>query len=180
MANSINPDETALICTFWNYSMQITLSLNLQLITAIIQVSKNLGSLQELSHVMRKSAFCICENKIQDQLRSNHTADQHLCFQYTDSTFPFSKSNVSSLQSSSVAVLTGLCPTWSEPQKTGFLMTLLNYPSILTLFINKLLSLSFYYIPIVLKGYTESCMRFHKECTITHYSICTVVENWLC
>ena len=35
--------------------------------------------------VMRKPAFCICENKGADQLCSNHTADQHLCFCYLDS-----------------------------------------------------------------------------------------------
>ena len=41
-----------------------------------------------MSLVMRKMAFCICENKVSDQLRSNCTADQHLCFRYTDSTIP--------------------------------------------------------------------------------------------
>ena len=35
---------------------------------------------------MRKSAFCICENKGADQLRGIHEADQCLCFRYTDST----------------------------------------------------------------------------------------------
>ena len=33
-----------------------------------------------LSRVMRKPAFCICENKDADQLRSNREADQRLCF----------------------------------------------------------------------------------------------------
>ena len=42
----------------------------------------------EMSHVMRKSAFCIYENKGSDQLRSNCAADQRLCFRYTDSTIP--------------------------------------------------------------------------------------------
>ena len=32
---------------------------------------------------MRKPAFCICENKDADQLRSNCAADQRLCFRYT-------------------------------------------------------------------------------------------------
>ena len=31
---------------------------------------------------MRKTAFCICENKGTDQLRCNRTADQRLCFRY--------------------------------------------------------------------------------------------------
>ena len=37
---------------------------------------------------MRKPAFCICKNKDADQLRSNHEADQRLCFRYIDSTIP--------------------------------------------------------------------------------------------
>ena len=37
---------------------------------------------------MRKPAFCICENKDADQLRSNCAADQRLCFRCTDSTIP--------------------------------------------------------------------------------------------
>ena len=39
-----------------------------------------------MSRVMRKPAFCICENKDADQLRGNREADQRLCFRYTDST----------------------------------------------------------------------------------------------
>ena len=38
-----------------------------------------------LSLVMRKPAFCICENKDADQLRGNREADQCLCFRDTDS-----------------------------------------------------------------------------------------------
>ena len=36
-----------------------------------------------LSLVMRKPAFCICENKDADQLCGNGTADQRLCLRYT-------------------------------------------------------------------------------------------------
>ena len=51
-----------------------------------------------MSLVMRKSAFCICENKDADQLRGNREADQRLCFRYTDSTIPLlSKYEISSL-----------------------------------------------------------------------------------
>ena len=39
---------------------------------------------------MRKSVFCICENKDADQLRGNCEADQRLCFHCTDSTIPSS------------------------------------------------------------------------------------------
>ena len=56
------------------------------------------GSFYYLSHVMRKPAFCICENKGADQLRDNHTADQHLCFRYIDiAILLLSKSDISSL-----------------------------------------------------------------------------------
>ena len=44
--------------------------------------------LQYMSRVVRKPAFCICENKDVDQLRGNREVDQHLCFRYTDSTIP--------------------------------------------------------------------------------------------
>ena len=73
---------------------------------------------------MRKPAFCICENKDADQLRGNHEADQRLCFRYIDSTISLlSKYEISSLWPSSVTVQPGLCQTWSETPKTGFLIT---------------------------------------------------------
>ena len=73
---------------------------------------------------MRKPFFCICENKDADQLRGNREADQRLCFRYTDSTIPLlPKSEISSFQQSSVVVQPGLCGTWSETPKTGFLTT---------------------------------------------------------
>ena len=51
-----------------------------------------------LIRVMRKPAFCICENKGADQLRGFREADQHLCFRYTDSTIPLlPKPEISSL-----------------------------------------------------------------------------------
>ena len=47
-----------------------------------------------MSLVVRKLAFCICENKDADQLRGDHEADQRLCFRYFDITIPLlSKSN---------------------------------------------------------------------------------------
>ena len=51
-----------------------------------------------LSRVMRKTAFCICENKRADQLCCNRTADQRVCFRYIfNSTIPLlSKSEISS------------------------------------------------------------------------------------
>ena len=62
-----------------------------------------------MSRVMRKPAFCIWENKDADQLRGDREADQRLCFRYMGSTIPLlHKSEISSLEPSSVAVLSGL------------------------------------------------------------------------
>ena len=81
----------------------------------------------ELSRVVRKPAFCICENKAADQLRGNREADQRLRFRYMDSTIPLlPKSEISRFYPSSVTVQPGLCRTWSETPKTGFLTTRLN------------------------------------------------------
>ena len=50
------------------------------------------------SHVVRKPAFCIYENKSADQLCSDSKADLRLYFHYRDSTIPlFPKSEISSL-----------------------------------------------------------------------------------
>ena len=66
---------------------------------------KYVSSQEKLSRIVRKPAFCICENKDADQLRGNREADQCLCFRYTDSTIPLlSKSEISSIYPSSVAV----------------------------------------------------------------------------
>ena len=54
--------------------------------------------LHYLSLVMRKPAFCICENKDAYQVRDNREADQPLCFRYMDSKIPLlPKSEISSL-----------------------------------------------------------------------------------
>ena len=82
-----------------------------------------------MSLVMRKPAFCTCENKDADQLRGNREADQRLCFRYKDSTIPLlPKPEISSIWPSSLIVQPGLCRTWSETPKTGFLRTRLISP----------------------------------------------------
>ena len=43
---------------------------------------------KQMSLVMRKPDFRICENKDADQLRGDREADQRLCFRYMDSTIP--------------------------------------------------------------------------------------------
>ena len=78
----------------------------------------------DLSNDVRKPDICICENKDADQLRGNREADQRLCFRHTDSAIPLlPNSEISTPKSFSVAVQPGLCRTWSETPKTGFLRT---------------------------------------------------------
>ena len=70
---------------------------------------------------MRQPAFSICKNKGADQLPGNRAAVQLLCFRYIDSTIPLlSKSEISSLEPSSLALQPSLCRTWLETPKTGF------------------------------------------------------------
>ena len=77
---------------------------------------------------MRKPDFFICENKDADQLRGNREADQRLCFRYMDSTIPLlSEFEISSLKPYSGIAQPGLCWTWSETPKTGFLRMRLIY-----------------------------------------------------
>ena len=75
-----------------------------------------------LSRIVRKRDYCLCENKGADQLRGNREADQRLCFRYSDSTIPLLlKSEISSFYLFSELVQAGLCRTWSKTPKTGFL-----------------------------------------------------------
>ena len=81
-----------------------------------------------MNRIVRKPDFCLCENKGADQLRSNCEADQRLCFRYTDSTVSLLlKSEISRFYPSSVDAQLGLCQTWSETPKTGFLVSRLTY-----------------------------------------------------
>ena len=74
-----------------------------------------------MSLVVRKPAFCICENKDAYQLCGDREADQRLCFRYTDSTIHLlSKPEISRLYPSSVAVQPGLCRTGLKPQRPVF------------------------------------------------------------
>ena len=66
----------------------------------------------------------IADAKTKAQISCTCAADQRLCFRYTDGTIPLlSKSKISSLFLSSVAVQPSLCQICSETSKTGFLMT---------------------------------------------------------
>ena len=77
-----------------------------------------------------KTGFLHMRKQDADQIRGNREADQRLCFRYSDSTIPLlPKSEIPSLQPSSVAVQPGLCGTWSETPKTGFLTTRLIFMS---------------------------------------------------
>ena len=78
-----------------------------------------------ISHVMRKSAFCICQIIGADQLCGNRAADlrsERLCFRYMiETTIPlFPKSKITNLKPSYMIVQPGMYRTWSEIA-TGFL-----------------------------------------------------------
>ena len=61
--------------------------------------------------------FAYMQNKGADQLRIKRTADQHLCIHYKKSTIPLlSKSEISSLLISSVAVQPGLYRPGQKPE----------------------------------------------------------------
>ena len=71
---------------------------------------------------MRKPGFCLCENKVADQLRSNCDADQRLCLHCSDSTIPpILITKISSSSPSSRTVQVSLYRTRLELSKTGFL-----------------------------------------------------------
>ena len=62
-----------------------THNLSFVLRKTVYDICNNKGADQLLPHmslVMRKLAFCVCENKDADQLRGNREADQRLCFRY--------------------------------------------------------------------------------------------------
>ena len=81
-----------------------------------------------LSRVMRKPAFCICGNKGADQLCVNRTAGQRFSFYYIYSAISLlPKSEILSLEPSSVTAQPGFCRTWSDIPKTGFLVTRLAF-----------------------------------------------------
>ena len=87
------------------------------------------GVLNQMSRVMRKTDFCLCENKGADQLRSNCEADQRLCFRFTDSTTrPLLIPKISRFWLSSENVQASLCQTESKNPKTGFLASRLKLP----------------------------------------------------
>ena len=76
---------------------------------------QSIKKLTNMSGVMRKPTFCICENKDADQLRGKREADQRLCFRYLDSTIPLlAKSKISSFLPPPVSVQPGCYQTWSE------------------------------------------------------------------
>ena len=77
--------------------------------------------LNHLSSVMKKTMFCICENKDADQLRGNREADQRLCFRSIDGTILLlSKFEISSRKPSSVVAKPGLCRTRLETRTLFF------------------------------------------------------------
>ena len=64
----------------------------------LVSFSAQKSKRADMSRVMRKPEFCICENKDADQLHGNREADLRLCFRYIDSSIHLlPKSEISSL-----------------------------------------------------------------------------------
>ena len=85
----------------------------------------------QMVRVVGKRDYYLCQNKDADQLFSYCTADQHFCFRYSDSAIPLLvKSGNSSFYPTSMTAQTGLCQTWSETPKIGFLASRLKWSSI--------------------------------------------------
>ena len=127
---------------------------------------------------MRKPDFCICENK---------DADQLLCFRYTDSIIPllpksaklisvfvFATRIVNSLyflnpKPSSVIVQPGLCRTWSETPKTGFLTSRLKSChswSMFVFFFFVFFFFFFFFFKLPLKNYVNTPIKNTMKMTI--------------
>ena len=72
-------DRTDIRCFFFRFAASL---LGGSLAHDIFKGSNN------MSRIVRKPDFCLCENKGADQLRGNREADQRLCFRHSDSTIP--------------------------------------------------------------------------------------------
>ena len=77
---------------------------------------------------MTKPAFVICEQQRRRSACTFVQSDQLLCFHILDSILPHvSISQILSLYLASLAAQAGLCLTWLQTLKTGFLMMRLIY-----------------------------------------------------
>ena len=76
-----------------------------------------------MSHVMRKPVYAICEQQRCRSACASAQSDQHLVVRCLDSIIPLvSISEISSLYLAAVAEQAGLCLTWWQIPKTGFLL----------------------------------------------------------
>ena len=79
----------------------------------------------QISHVVRKPVYAICEQQRRRSACTSAHSDQNLCCHCLDSIIPLlAISKISRLQLASVAEQAGLSLTWLESLNTGFLMRL--------------------------------------------------------
>ena len=90
------------------YSTHFICSSGTQLHISVVRITDR----SDMSRVVRKPAFCICENKGADQLHGNREADQRLCFRNTDSTIPL-------LPKSEILVIFSGCTAWFVSDLVG-------------------------------------------------------------
>ena len=67
----------------------IRLLFDLGLLSLFVPITELYSNTRIYKSLVRKPAFCTCENKDADQLRGNREAAQRLCIRYTDSTIPY-------------------------------------------------------------------------------------------
>ena len=103
----------------------------------------------------------MAKTKRADQLRGYRAAYLRLCFRYIDSTFPPPpKNEISSLEPSSLVVQPGLCQTWSEKQKTVFLIIMTTrYKQAIKCLLNSCQN--------VLVSLRVDCMKIHRQPVIS-------------
>ena len=102
--NGLNTTHERRLPELYHFTMEAS-----ENVISIMGFKKNLQHKTQMSHVMGKTRFCLCENKGADRLYSNCTAGQWHCFCYTDCTTPLLLiSKISSFQLSSI-LQAGLC-----------------------------------------------------------------------
>ena len=88
----------------------------------------NLCLVLYMGRIMTKPVYAKCEQQRRRSACASTQSDQHLCYRWLDSIISLvSISEISSLYIASVAAQAGLCLTWPQSLKTGFLVMGLNY-----------------------------------------------------
>ena len=130
--------------------------------------------MHNISQNMNKSDFRLCKNAGADQLYSNCTADQRLCFHYMDSTMSLlPKYEIPTFLLSSVSAQTCLCWTWSEIPKTVFFVSRFKFYNLVFFYVTQSNTNSWFapLVEVVEKKWAafasrQSCLKLPLDHTI--------------